>query len=100
MGVADVDRTLPSNRMIFEIRRDREKFTRFRQELERFMAMYGLSEAERDAFRNEDIAALARLGVHPYMLPQITRLIHGAGYNHNDSEAAQSYARNLIARLD
>lgn len=96
MGIADVDRTLPSNRMVFEVRRDRDLFTRFRQELEGFMSRYGLSEAEKEAWRREDIRRLAELGVHPYFLPQISRLFHGGAYNHNDSEAARNYARNMI----
>lgn len=96
MAVSDVDRTLPSNRLVFEVRRDRTLFTRFRQELESIMESYGLSEEERAAWRTEDIRKLSELGVHPYFLPQISRLFHGGAYNFNDSEAARVYARNIV----
>ena len=95
MGIHDTDRTLASNRMIFEIRRDLAKVQRFREDLEGCMAEYGLSEVERDAWRRLDIRKLGALGVHPYFLPQISRLFEGGGYNHNTSAAAQLYASKM-----
>ena len=97
MPIADVDRTLPSNRMIFEVRRDMSLFQRFRRDMESVMEFFGLSEPEKEAFRTLDIKALAGLGVHPYFLPQVSRLFHGGVYNHNDSEAARTYARNMVS---
>lgn len=96
MPIADVDRTLPSNRLVFEVRRDRDLFSRFRQELEGIMERYGLNEEEKAAWRDVDIRKLAELGVHPYFLPQISRLFHGGAYNYNDSEAARVYAKNMV----
>jgi len=96
MAIADVDRTLPSNRMIFELRRDMRLFQRFRQDMETILDEYRLSEAEKEAFRQVNIRALADLGVHPYFLPQVSRFFHGGAYNHNDSEAARTYARNMV----
>ena len=34
--------------------------------------------------------------MHPYFLPQVARLFKGAGYNHNDSEAARLYADRML----
>lgn len=95
MGIQDTDRTLPSNRMVFELRRDEERYRQFQQDIEASMEHYGLSEAERQAWRNMDISRLARLGVHPYFLPQISRLFKGGGYNHNNSDAARLYAEKM-----
>lgn len=97
MGIQHVDRTLPSNRLIFEVRRDMAKFQRFRGDPETVMSEYGLSEAEKLAWRTQDIRKLAELGVHPYFLPQISRLIEGSAYNHNDSPAARLYAKKMLA---
>jgi len=96
MGIMQTNRTLPSNRMIFEVRRDAAKLTRFRRDLEGLMSDYGLSEEEKRAFRAIDIRRLGELGVHPYFLPQVTRLFKGAGYNHNQSDAAQLYAEKML----
>jgi hypothetical protein len=95
MSIYDTDRTLASNRMIFEIRRDMATYRRFRQDLEGCMADYDLTEPERAAWRAIDIRALAALGVHPYFLPQVSRLIEGGAYNHNTSKAAQLYAAKM-----
>jgi hypothetical protein len=96
MPIADTDRTLPSNRMVFEVRRDLALFKKFQTDLEGTMAAYGLSEPEKAAWRKVDIAALAKLGVHPYFLPQVSRLFHGGAYNHNDSKAAKVYADSML----
>jgi hypothetical protein len=98
MGIRDTDRTLPSNRMVFELRRDAAKYAAFKADLEGTMASFGLSEAEREAWREIDLPALAAMGVHPYFLPQISRLFKGGDYNHNDSEAAQLYAQKMGLR--
>jgi hypothetical protein len=45
----------------------------------------------------QDIRKLAELGLHPYFLPQVSRLIEGSAYNHNDSPAARLYAKKLLA---
>ncbi len=97
MGIMDTDRTLPANRLVFEVRRDRALLERFASDLEGLMADYGLSEAERKAFREIDLQALAALGLHPYFLPQVSRLFKGSGYNHNESAAAQLYAAKMLA---
>jgi hypothetical protein len=39
------------------------------------------------------------MGLHPYFLPQIARLLKGGGYNHNDSEAGRLYARKMGIEL-
>ena len=96
MGIADAKRNLPSNRMIFEVRRDPAKFNDFPANLEAFMDRYGLSDDERQAFRDVDIKRLGELGVHPYFLPQVSRLFHGTGYNHNRSAAAVAYGNSVV----
>lgn len=92
------DPKLPSNRMIYEVRKKRELFADFATRLEEMMERYGLSDAERDAFRNQDIKGLRDLGVHPYFLPQVTRLLNGSVKNDSRSQAAQVYRRMMVER--
>ncbi|VCU72147.1 Aromatic-ring-opening dioxygenase LigAB, LigA subunit [Pigmentiphaga humi] len=95
MGIRDTDKTLPSNRMVFELRRDEQKYQAFRQDMEASMSSFGLGEDEKCAWRAMDIEALGKLGVHPYFLPQISRLFKGGARNHNDSDAARLYAEKM-----
>jgi protocatechuate 4,5-dioxygenase alpha chain len=96
MSISDVVRTLPANKMIFDVRRDMKLVARWKTDLEGLMAEYGLSEAEKEAFRNEDLKRMADLGVHPYFLTQVTRLYHGSSRNHQASAAAQAYIKALV----
>ncbi len=96
MSILKTDRTLPANKMIFEVRRDPALRARFAADLDGLMREYGLSETEMDALRKADLKRLAELGMHPYFLPQVSRLFKGAGYNHNESEAAQLYAEKML----
>ena len=100
MGIANTNRDLPSNRMIFEVRRDPAKYGTFAENFEAIMEEYGLSEAERQAFRDLDIRTLGALGVHPYFLPQVSRLFHGTAYNHNKSAAAQAYGKSMVTEQE
>lgn len=92
MSIFNTDRTLPANRLVFEVRRDRALRERFAADLDGLMREFGLSAEEQRALRECDIRRLGELGMHPYFLPQVTRLFKGAGYNHNESAAAQLYA--------
>ena len=100
MGIADTDRTLPSNRMVFDLRRDMPLYQKFRQNLEPIMEQYGLDVVEKEAFRAQDLKKLGDLGVHPYFLPQISRLFHSSVDNYNDSQAAKLYAKHIIDEDD
>ena len=96
MSISDVVRTLPANRMVFEVRRDMDLVRRWKDDLEGLMADYGLSDEEKDAFRRQDLKKMADIGVHPYFLTQITRLYHGSARNHQGSAAAQAYIKALV----
>lgn len=96
MGIRDVNRLLPSNRLLFELRRDKKLLDRFQNEMEAMMSEYGLSDEEKQVWRDRDIKRLSELGVHPYMVPQFSRLFYGSAYNSNDSLAAQQYRAALI----
>ncbi len=96
MGIMQTDKTLPCNRLIFEVRRDAGLRERFLADLDGLMREYGLSDEECRALRAADLERLGELGVHPYFLPQIARLFRGASYNHNESAAAQLYAQKML----
>ncbi|MSQ51876.1 MAG: hypothetical protein EXR28_08310 [Betaproteobacteria bacterium] len=96
MSISDVIRTLPANRMVFDVRRDMALVRRWKDDLEGLMSDYGLGEDERDAFRKQDLKRMAELGVHPYFLTQITRLYHGSTRNTQTSTAAQAYIKALV----
>lgn len=86
---------LPTNRLVFDVRRDNAVWPHFRERLEALMDQYGLSPAEKAALRAVDVKTLGELGVHQYFLPQITRLFHGSGGNTSTSAAAEAYRKSF-----
>ena len=100
MSIDNFKRTLPANRMVFDVRRDLQLVQRFRADLEGLMESYGLSAEEREAFRAQDLKRMLALGVHPYFITQITRLFHGSANNHQGSAAIQAYRKQLVDSKD
>lgn len=96
MGIRDINRLLKSNRLLFDVRRDRALRDRFLSDMEAVMQEYGLTEEEKVVWRNRDIRRLAEMGVHPYMIPQFSRLFYGSAYNWNESEAAKQYKQAIV----
>ncbi|MDE3077414.1 MAG: hypothetical protein KGJ86_18505 [Chloroflexota bacterium] len=98
MGVRDTVRTLPANRLVFDLRIDAELRRRFEDPatFEGVLSEYGLSDDEKMLFRERDIARIGQMGLHPYMLPQLSRLFYGTAHNSNDSRAAQQYKKAIV----
>jgi protocatechuate 4,5-dioxygenase alpha chain len=94
MGSVDrCDKTLPTNEMIFYVRRDAGLRARWLTDLAGLAREFGLSEAEYEALRDTDVRRLHELGVHQYYVPQILRLFHGASANANSHPALEAYKR-------
>jgi hypothetical protein len=98
MGIRDTNRVLPTNRLVFDLRVDAGLRARFQDPaaFEGVLAEYGLSEDEKMLLRERDIGRIGELGLHPYMLPQLSRLFYGAARNTNESNAAQHYKRHIV----
>ena len=92
-NVERCDKTLPTNEMMFHVRRDGALRARFATDLERLAREFGLSRAEYEAIRDKDPRRLMDLGVHQYYVPQILRLFFGAAQNTNASAALECYKR-------
>lgn len=94
MGNVDrCDKTLALNEMIFYVRGDARLRERWKTDLEGLAREFGLSAAEYEALRDQDIRRLNAMGVHQYYLPQILRLFHGASANSNSHPALEAYKR-------
>jgi protocatechuate 4,5-dioxygenase alpha chain len=92
-NVERCDPTLPTNEMMFYVRRDPDLRARWLTDLPGIAQEFGLSRAEYEAIRDQDPKRLMDLGVHQYYVPQILRLFFGAAQNENASATLQCYAR-------
>ena len=94
--MGNVDRcvkTLPTNEMMFHVRRDARLRARWLTDLEGIAREFGLSGKELDALRDKDVRKLHDIGVHQYYVPQIMRLFYGAAANTNSHPALEAYKR-------
>src|SRR5439155_23341622 len=69
-NVERCDTTLPTNEMMFYVRRDPALRARWRTDLAGIAKEFGLSGAEYEAIRDRDPKRLMDLGVHQYYVPQ------------------------------
>ncbi len=92
-NVERCDKTLPTNEMMFYVRRDARLRARWLTDLEGLAREFGLGRDEYEAIRDKDPRRLMDLGVHQYYVPQILRLFFGATQNSNASAALECYRR-------
>jgi Aromatic-ring-opening dioxygenase LigAB, LigA subunit len=92
-NVERCDKTLPTNAMMYAVRKDARLRARWLNDLEGLAREFGLSRAEYEAIRDKDPRRLMDLGVHQYYVPQILRLFFGNAQNSNSSETLECYKR-------
>ena len=92
-NVERCDKTLPTNEMIYHVRKSAVLRERWKTDLEGVAREFGLSAAELEAIRDKDVRRMRDLGVHQYYIPQILRLFFGSSNNSNASAALECYKR-------
>ena len=92
-NVERCDKTLPTNTMMYAVRKDAALRARWLTDLEGLAREFGLSRTEYEAVRDKDPRRLMDLGVHQYYVPQILRLFFGAAQNSNSSDTLECYKR-------
>lgn len=89
------DRTLATHTLIQDLKADRELREQFRSDPSPVLDRYDLKPEERRALEERDFKALYVLGVHPYSLSQLARLIFGTVEGAGTSEASMALVRSL-----
>src|SRR5947207_11847040 len=71
MGSVDkCDATLPLNEMMFYVRKSKDLRERWNTDLAGLCREFGVSQAEYEALRDQDVRKLHELGVHQYYVPR------------------------------
>lgn len=95
MSLEYLDTSLVTNDLIQDLKWDRGLRDRFTADLELILTDYALTPAELAALREQDFGALYRLGVHPYLLSQLSRLYRGTEEQAGSSAAATALLKSL-----
>ncbi|RIV40022.1 extradiol ring-cleavage dioxygenase [Micromonospora radicis] len=86
---------LAVHRLVQELKRDRILREEFERDPAAVAERSGLSAAEVAAIRGRDFKALFELGMHPFLLGQLSRLIFGT----TEGTATSAAAEALVASL-
>jgi hypothetical protein len=89
------DRNLATHRMVQDLKADRAAREQFQRDPAVVLDRYALRPEERAAIKERDFRALYLLGVHPYTLGQLSRLIYGTVEGAGSSEASVALVRSL-----
>ena len=96
MALGFFDPLLRTNDLVQDLKWDDALRARFESSEEEVLATYPLTDDERVALRERDFKRLYEMGLHPYLLSQLARLIHGTGEKAGSSAAATALIRSLL----
>lgn len=92
-NVERVDKTLPTNEMVFYVRRDAVLRDRWKADMESVCHEFGLSQNEIDALKEMNPKVLLDMGVHQYLIPHLLRLTYGETDMTNSHPALTAYQK-------
>src|SRR4051794_37548589 len=90
-----LDKDLQTHVLVQDLKRDRSLREQFKDDEAAVLDRYDLKPEERQAILDRDFRSLFVLGVHPYLLGQLSRLIHGTVEGAGSSEASVALVRSL-----
>lgn len=95
MSLDHVNKLLQTHELIIDLKKDRKLRDLFKEDEEKVLNQYDLTEEELQAIRERDFGQMYRLGVHQYLVAQFARLIYGTADGSNDGGAVQKLMEQL-----
>lgn len=95
MSLKNFDSTLKTHDFVQDLKWDPELRKEFEADESAVLSRQDLTDEERRAIEQRDFRALYEMGVHPYMLAQLARLLFGNAERAGTSSAAQALVESL-----
>jgi len=95
MGLEYFKPLLRTHDLVQDLKWDRGLRERFHESPGTVLDAYDLAPDERYAIEARDFKGLYEMGVHPYLLAQLARLLYGTVEGAGTSEAATALVRSL-----
>ncbi|MCZ6526270.1 MAG: hypothetical protein O6928_06935 [Gammaproteobacteria bacterium] len=92
-NVERVDKTLPTNEMVYYIRKDASLRKRWITDMESVCREFSLGQNEIVALKEMNPRTLLDLGVHQYLIPHLLRLTYGETGMTNTHPALTAYQK-------
>lgn len=95
MGLEHFNALLRTHDLVQDVKWDADLRARFETDQGAVLDGYDLTPEERQAIEARDFKALYEMGVHPYLLGQLARLIYGTVEHAGGSVAATALVSSL-----
>lgn len=96
MGIEDnFNSSLATHDFVQDLKWNRELRELFADDPDQVLDRYELLPEERQAITDKNFRVLSDLGVHPYLLSQLARLLYGTVEGAGSSEASTALIRSL-----
>lgn len=96
MSLGNFNPLLRTNDLVQDLKWDDALRARFESAEQDVLSSYQLTDEEAAAVRERDFKTLYDLGLHPYLLSQLARLIYGTGEKAGTSAAATKLIESLL----
>jgi hypothetical protein len=96
MGLEHFNQELLTHTLVQDLKWNRDLREEWQADRDAVLDRYELLPEERQAIEDGDFKALYELGVHPYLLSQLARLIYGTVEGAGTSEASVALVRSLL----
>ncbi|NLT07056.1 MAG: extradiol ring-cleavage dioxygenase [Solirubrobacterales bacterium] len=96
MAIENFNRELATHDFVQQMKWNVELRQRFEQDPGAVLDQFELLPQERTAIEERDFKALYDIGVHPYLLSQLARLLYGTVEGAGSSEASLALVRSLL----
>lgn len=100
MSLEHFDPLLRANDLVQDLKWDDALLAEFQRDEESVLDRYDLLPEERQGILERDFRRLYLIGVHPYLLGQLSRLIHGTAEEAGTSVAATALVTSLLGGHD
>lgn len=95
MGLEHFNALLLTHDLVQDVKWDPALRARFETDQSAVLDRYALTRQERQAIETRDFKSLYEMGVHPYLLGQLARLIYGTVEHAGSSVAASALVNSL-----
>ena len=96
MGLEKVNKLLQTNEFVIDLKRNAALREEFKKNEKAVLDRYAFTKEEREAIESRNFRQLYDIGVHPYLIAQLARLIYGTADGSNDGNSVSILMQQML----
>lgn len=97
MGLEHVNKLLQTHELIIDLKRDQSMREQFKQDEDKVLSQYDLTQEEIQAIKTRNFKALYDIGIHQYLVAQFARIIYGTADGSNDGGSVKILMQQMLS---